>query len=553
MVLSDASSVAGRIGSLIQEPGLISGIVLIVVGLIVTFLTGRRRVLWQDQLNVAISITPKQAKRQGTPITWKISKDHTPLEGPSLTVLRVRNAGFSRVGKADFESPLTFVFPGRKVEWFEPTEYSTPALKDMVEAAAAAEGSKFELKNLSLNRGQQFSLFILLSKATGGKAVSETPRSAKATGKWKLFQRRDRTQNVTRRGKPPAYKISGWSQIKGGGPSGGVLYERPRRGPATRTLAMIGIIVGIAFALAGSIIGAALRSDTSTNTASSCFTGKLLIEGSTAFAPEAGQIKQTYIALCRDAQISINALGTYAGLQDLHNFSKDHPSAAASRVTMSDGVVNPSSYPGLKSNPVGIIVFSVIINKVARVSHLTLPQLRDIYQGKYTNWSKVGGASLPIVFVGRGTSSGTARTFDSKLLGPISEPPVSSDNCRTRDVIPDAKVVSCPATDTAAMLQNVENNTGAIGYAQTTQVSNYPNVQRVALDGMAAGLKNVENGHYPFWAVESLYTYRSPAHGTPAAAFTHYMTGPAARDIAASQGYTPCADLPTDFRIAHCG
>jgi hypothetical protein len=111
MVLSDASSVVGRIASLIQEPGLISGIILIILSLVVTVYNGRRRILWRDQLNVDVSITPKVAKKIGSPITWRISKHGDPLTAPSLALLRVRNGGFSRIGTDDVEEPLAFEFP----------------------------------------------------------------------------------------------------------------------------------------------------------------------------------------------------------------------------------------------------------------------------------------------------------------------------------------------------------------------------------------------------------------------------------------------------------
>ena len=41
----------------------------------------------------------------------------------------------------------------------------------------------------------------------------------------------------------------------------------------------------------------------------------------------------------------------------------------------------------------------------------------------------------------------------------------------------------------------------------------------------------VERGAYPFWTVEFLYPYGSPAPGTLAAAFLTYMNSDTARDI----------------------
>ncbi len=52
------------------------------------------------------------------------------------------------------------------------------------------------------------------------------------------------------------------------------------------------------------------------------------------------------------------------------------------------------------------------------IGGLTLDQLKDIYQGKITNWSEVGGADLPIKVINRSPKSGSYNLFqDVVLLG----------------------------------------------------------------------------------------------------------------------------------------
>jgi phosphate transport system substrate-binding protein len=54
---------------------------------------------------------------------------------------------------------------------------------------------------------------------------------------------------------------------------------------------------------------------------------------------------------------------------------------------------------------------------VAGVSNLSLTQLRDIYAGRITNWSAVGGPNQPIVVIARNPISGTAGAWQELVMG----------------------------------------------------------------------------------------------------------------------------------------
>src|SRR6185295_7454821 len=62
-------------------------------------------------------------------------------------------------------------------------------------------------------------------------------------------------------------------------------------------------------------------------------------------------------------------------------------------------------------NPVEFVVardaIAVIVNPEDPVSQLTLKQISNIYSGKYSNWTEVGGEDRPIVRLSRETNSGT--------------------------------------------------------------------------------------------------------------------------------------------------
>src|SRR5699024_5634065 len=65
----------------------------------------------------------------------------------------------------------------------------------------------------------------------------------------------------------------------------------------------------------------------------------------------------------------------------------------------------------LEQKAVGRDALVFIVNEDNPVQSLTLAQLRDIYAGRVTNWSEVGGADVPIVAFQRGEDSGSQTLF----------------------------------------------------------------------------------------------------------------------------------------------
>ena len=51
---------------------------------------------------------------------------------------------------------------------------------------------------------------------------------------------------------------------------------------------------------------------------------------------------------------------------------------------------------GLVQTPVGVGAWAFVVNKSNPIESLSTQQMRDIYQGRITNWSEVGGKNAPI-------------------------------------------------------------------------------------------------------------------------------------------------------------
>ena len=124
---------------------------------------------------------------------------------------------------------------------------------------------------------------------------------------------------------------------------------------------------------------------------------------------------EKYQAEHPEVRISVTGGGSGTGIASLINKTVDI--ANASRQIKDEEVAEAKSN-GVE--PVEHIIardaIAVIVNPENPVSQLTLKQISDIYSGKITNWSEVGGEDRPIVRLSRETNSGTHVYFLETVL-----------------------------------------------------------------------------------------------------------------------------------------
>jgi phosphate transport system substrate-binding protein len=150
--------------------------------------------------------------------------------------------------------------------------------------------------------------------------------------------------------------------------------------------------------------------------------------------------------------ISITGGGSGTGIAALLNNTVDI--ANASRRIKQEEIDQARS---LGIEPHEIIVASdaiaVIVNPSNPVNHLTLQQVSDIYQGKYSNWQELGGEDRPIVRVSRETNSGTHVYFLETVLR-LGDPENKS--------FFDPSTLLLPSSE--GIIAEVRDNPNAIGY-----------------------------------------------------------------------------------------
>jgi phosphate transport system substrate-binding protein len=562
-VVLAASSGAGRIGYLLANSAAVQAVggalITVLLGWAVTLFASRKRIAWRAYLDAPINLTPAQVRSMNTRLTFRVYVDHpahggtsSEVELPWLAILRVRNSGFVPIRGADFNTPLTFTFPGRQVRGAEVIEHSGDSAARILPQHHPVAPAPVPARV----PGRTGRLRAWLSGAGGpppGGSGSNGPAATEEVqiGEDILLNRRDRfTLMIVLSGTPTDMrkKILQTGSLVGGK----IVPEPPRRGPSTRSMLFGGLAT---LPLAGLLAG--LLVSLGTPPGSQCVSGSLELQGSTAFAPAAESIASQYMASCHAAHISVSGTGSVSGLNELAGEGAHSSRAAASQIAMSDGPAPAgAAYKPLYGTPVGVIIFTLVVNRDTRVASLSTAQVGAIFAGTVTNWRQLGGPALPIRIVSRYPDSGTRRAFDQYVLHGATEPQPSSFDCTDKNEIPDSPVIICEEPTTQALLQTVASVPGAIGYAESSDADSYTGqgVQLVELNGLQDTFGDIGTGpgKYPFWTVEYLYTYGAPASGSLAGKFLTYMGTYTAKDLLRLEGYTPCVDGPQNLMSTLC-
>ncbi|PNQ86267.1 phosphate ABC transporter substrate-binding protein [Paenibacillus polymyxa] len=247
-----------------------------------------------------------------------------------------------------------------------------------------------------------------------------------------------------------------------------------------------------ALAACGSGNNAAPQGDAAAGTdnkAAAELTGNILAVGSTALQPLVEQAGQKFMAVDKYKGIAVQVQGGGSGT-GLTQVSGGQADIGNSDVFAKEKL--ESGAEELVDHQVAVVAMSAVANPKVGVTDLKKDQLVQIFTGKITNWKEVGGADQKIVIVNRPSSSGTRATFEKYALGQ-----------KTEDL-----PGSIQEDSSGTMKKLIAETPGAIGYLALSYIDN--TVTALKYDGVEANVENVEQGKYPVWAYEHMYTKGEP-------------------------------------------
>ncbi len=230
-----------------------------------------------------------------------------------------------------------------------------------------------------------------------------------------------------------------------------------------------------------------------------------------------------------DVRISVTGGGSGTGIASLINGTVDIANASRQ--------IKPEEIDDAKSNgiePVEHIIardaIAVIVNPENSVNQLTLQQISDIYSGKTTNWTEVGGDDRPIVKLSRETNSGTHVYFLETVLRLGN----SED-----ETLFSMDTLLLPSSE--GIIAEVRQNPNAIGYDGLGYVPEDLKMIAIAEEEGGAyvlpSIPTVNDKTYPI--ARDLYMY---TNGEPTGVIQEYLQwilSDEAQEIVAELGFVP--------------
>ncbi len=203
--------------------------------------------------------------------------------------------------------------------------------------------------------------------------------------------------------------------------------------------------------------------------APSSLSGSITLAGSTSMEKFSNALAEAFMQANPGVTVSAEFIGSSAGIEALLAGSADIGNA-------SRALKESEKESGAVENVVAIDGIAVVVDPANTVADLTKENLIDIYTGKVTNWSDLGGENMPIVVVGRESGSGTRGAFEELLE------------------IEDMCVYANELDSTGAVMAKVASTPGAVGYVSLDVIDD--TVIAVSLEGVTATAENIKAGEY---------------------------------------------------------
>lgn len=245
----------------------------------------------------------------------------------------------------------------------------------------------------------------------------------------------------------------------------------------------------------------------------------LMIDGSTTVGPIGDAFAEAFMNNDPSLKITVKKTGSGDGAAALVENRTD--------IAMMSRFMKENEFKHAVENgvlPVAHVVamdgVCVVVHPSNPVTELTSAQIRDIFMGKITNWSQVGGPNLAIVPISRDTSSGTYETFE----GLIMQKQKMADKVEYVNSNPQAHA-------------RTKSTPGAIAYMGLGFLDRY--VKALKVDGVEPTRSTIAKGVYPVSRPLFLFTNGYPTLGTPTHAFVTYHLTEEGQEIVEDKGFVP--------------
>ena len=237
--------------------------------------------------------------------------------------------------------------------------------------------------------------------------------------------------------------------------------------------------------------------------------GVVNVSGSTSMESVVLALGEAFKEMYPDVTVNYSGTGSGAGVEAAQTGTSDI--GLSSRELKEE-----ETAAGAVANVVAKDGVAVIVNPANGVEDLTVDQIADIFSGKITNWSELGGEDMEIAVYGREAGSGTRGAFE-EIVGVVDACQLTNEYSSTGDLV-----------------GNVAGNENAIGYASLSAVDE--TVKAVKVAGVECTEDTVKDGSYAIQRPFVMVTKEGTELSAAAQAFLDYAMSAEAAPIIAAAG-----------------
>lgn len=186
------------------------------------------------------------------------------------------------------------------------------------------------------------------------------------------------------------------------------------------------------------------------------------------------------------------------------------------------------NYDPLDMDPVGKDALVFIVNEDNPVENLTQQQAYDIYTGKITNWSEVGGEDIEIKAFQRPETSGSQTMMRKLLIGDAQMAEAEKE------------MIASGMDDIIEALKKYDNSANALGYSvyyYASEMFRQPGLKFLQIDGTEPNNETIKSGDYPL--INEFYCVINEQSSERAKEIKTWLLSEEGQDFVEGCGYVP--------------
>lgn len=187
----------------------------------------------------------------------------------------------------------------------------------------------------------------------------------------------------------------------------------------------------------------------------------------------------------------------------------------------------------IEATPCALDAFVFLVNSGNQLRHLTTAQIQDIYSGKVTSWSDVGGANEAITAYQREESSGSQQLMRTLVMKdvPLYKPTGKYERA--------PQLIGSLMGSTYLELTYNAKGLGYSVYYYEQFMSGSPRTRTIAVDGIEPNHDTIARRQYPYVTEILVVTRQGLDAKAPAARLRNWLLSREGQAVVRESGYVP--------------